>query len=139
MAKSTDLPPGNVVIGIGNVGFSPDFSEADVQFKCQGNEGITLRMNQNVLRNVASASTETLLYLQSRARTTTGHIAVLVLEMNEASVSAAAGGGKVLIRLKGANGIDYNFSIPVALAAELRPQLRQAVQSAEQQANATRQ
>jgi hypothetical protein len=139
MATSNDLPPGNVLMGLKSFGHSPDFSEADIQFQMQGNNSLTLRMSQEVLRNTASGLTETLLFLQSHARTTTGHIAVLSLEMVEASVVAAAGGGKILLRLKGTNGIEYYFSLPVALAAQLRPELRQAVQSAEAQTQATRQ
>lgn len=94
MATSSDLPPGNVLVGLQSFGASPDFSEADIKFQMQGNNSLTLRMNQDVLRNTASGLTETLLFLQSRARTTTGHIAVLALEMTEASVSAAAAGAR---------------------------------------------
>jgi hypothetical protein len=139
MVNSFDLPPGNVICGLKKFSPSPDFSEADITFQMQGGAGLTVRMRKDVLNNTASALAETALFLETRTRTATGHTAVLALEMAEASVSAAAGGGKVLIRLKGANGIDYNFSIPAALAAELRPQLRQATQSAEQQAKETRQ
>jgi len=96
--------------------------------------GLTLRMDQNVLQKTTSGLTETLLFLQSRRPTRTGHTAILSLEMTAASIVSAAGGGRVLLRLKGTNGIEYNFALPVAIAADLQPQLQQAIVSAESDA-----
>jgi hypothetical protein len=139
MATSTDLPAGNIVHGLKNFSHNPDLSEIDITLEMQNGAKLTLRMNQNALQKAASGLTETALFLQSRRSTTTGHIAILALEMKEASVAAAAGGGCIMLRLKGTNGIEYHFSLPVAVAANLRPELRQAVQSAEKQTKATRQ
>ena len=139
MATSTDLPPGNVVTKLVKFGHSPDFSEGDFTFQMgAGNSTLTLRMSKDVLRNTASGLTEASLFLQTRARTTPGHTAVLLLEMTEASAVAAAIGGKVVIRLKGVNGIDYNFSVAHSVAAQLQSELSQAVKAA-QETNQTRQ
>ena len=139
MAQSTDLPPGNVVSKLTKFGHSPDFSEADLTFQIGGGSNtLTLRMSKDVLRDTAAGLTETSLFLQTRARTTTGHTAVLLLEMTEASAVPAAIGGKVVIRLKGRNGIDYNFSVDRDVAAQLQSQLSQAVKAA-QETNQTRQ
>jgi hypothetical protein len=139
MAIDTDLPPGNIVRGLKSFGHSPDLSEIDFRFEMQNGAGLTLRMDQNVLATTASSLTETAAYLQSRIPTTTGHHAIVALEMTEASAVAPAGGGTVMLRLKGINGIEYNFAVPVEVAGKLRPQLREAVQSAERQTKQTRQ
>jgi hypothetical protein len=139
MATNADLPPGNVVASLTGASFAEDFSFVDVRFAMQGNAGLTLRMSPLVLSQITSKLNEFLLFIQSRTLTKGDHFAVHASEAADVTAGAAAGGGKVILSIKGTNNVVNNFSLPVAIAARFRPELRQAVQSAEQQNKQTRQ
>jgi hypothetical protein len=139
MTTSADLPSQNVVVGLTGASFAEDFSFVDVRFAMEQNAGLTLRMTPSNLSQVTSKLNEFLSFIQSRTLTKGDHFAVHASEAVDVTAGAAAGGGKVILSIKGTNNVVSNFALPVAIVARFRPELRQAVQSAERQSKQTRQ
>lgn len=139
MAKSTDFPPGNTVTALKSFSVSPDFSAVDLKFAMLGNDGITLRMSQDVLHKTALRLGEILTFIQSRTPTSTGHLAVHASEAVDIRVGAPAGGGKVIVQIVAASGMIHNFAVPRREAARFGQDLKPAIERAEAEASATRQ
>jgi hypothetical protein len=138
MATSTDLPPGNIVSRFLRATLAPDLSSVDLQLLLRSGP-FTLRLSTESLEQITSKLSEINLHLQSRSATSTGHLAVHASEAVDVTAGAPAGGGKVILSIKGSNNVVNHFALPVAVAARFRPELRQAVQSAERQGKQTRQ
>jgi hypothetical protein len=139
MAASTDLPAENVVTKLTSGSFAEDFSFVDIKLEIKQGGTLSLRMNPADFSQITSKLSELLAFIQSRTLTKGDHFAVHASEAVDLTAGAAAGGSKIILSIKGTNSVVNHFAVPVAVAARFRPELRQAVQSAERQSKQTRQ
>jgi hypothetical protein len=116
-----------------------DLSFVNIEFETEDGGKVGFRMLPMDADQIAGKLSEFVLFIRSRTLTKGDHLAVHASEAADLTAGAAAGGDKVILSVKGNNGIVNHFAVPIEVAARFRPELRQAVQSAEKQRKQTRQ
>lgn len=87
---------------------------------------VTLVFAPDDLERFASRSVELIRDAQNRKRARAGHFVSVASDVVVADADAPVGGGKVVLSLRGTNGIIQQFGLTPSQSAELRPQLENA-------------
>jgi hypothetical protein len=116
-----------------------DLTFVDLEFETDDGHKVVFQMRPINADEIVSKLSEFIFFIRTQTLAKGDHFAVHASEAVDVTASAAAGGDKVILAVKGSNGLLNHFALPVDVATRFRPELRQAVQSAEKQRRQTRQ
>lgn len=102
-----------------------DGSQVELEFKTDG-PSVTLVFDPDELEQFAARSIELIRAAQTHKRASAGHFEVQASAVVATMADAPVGGGKVILMLKGTNGIVQSFALTPDQSQELRPLLRKA-------------
>jgi hypothetical protein len=114
--------------------YAEDGSEIQMEFQADDNRRITLAFEPNALDLFVSRTMQIVNHARNQKLSIGDHFAIQASEVVAALAQAPAGGGKVILALRGTNGILQHFALTPNEADSLRPQLHQAAKSARTQA-----
>lgn len=102
-----------------------DGSVVELQFK-SARGPVTLIFDPDDLERFAARSMELIRHAQNKRRAISGHLEVHASDVVGAIADSPAGGGKVILSLRGSNGIVQAFGLTPQQSLELRPMLEKA-------------
>ena len=127
------------VTKLSRASFAEDFSSVEVEFELADGTPLQFKLKPASLSQITSKLSEFLTFIQTQGLSIGDHFEVHASEVEDVTAVAAAGGSKVILSIKGTNGVINHFALPVSAAAQFRSELKQAVRSAEKQSKQTRQ
>jgi hypothetical protein len=126
------------VAGMPRASLYDDGSGVELEFQTTSGP-VTLVFAPEALERFASRAVDLVRSAQNHRHAKSGHAVLHASEVTAVRVGAPVDGGRVLLTVRGTNGIDLHFAIPIPLAEQLKPDLWKAVSDATARARATRQ
>ncbi len=112
---------------------SPDASEIQLEFEGVDGDKIKLSFDSDKFEELSTQAIQLFTLARNQNIAIGDHLAIQAVEVVDTSAEAPAGGGKVILGLRGDTGIVYSFSILPGKADRLRKSLYDAARSARKQ------
>jgi hypothetical protein len=117
---------------------SEDAERVELTFRSDTGNRLRLAFSADEFERLASQAIQLFPHVRNQKQATSGHLGIRAVEVVDGMAEAATGGGKVILGLRGTQGLLYSFAVHPDLSARLRPALRKAEESAKRQKDQTR-
>jgi len=131
--------PSIEVTGLSEAGVAEDFSFAEVTLTSRAGESLRFRFQPKALDTIIAQLAQVLTHIRNNVASEGGFLAPPIPLASDATAQAPVEGGKVVLCVRGANGVLFYFALEPEIAARLRSEIEIAEPSVIEQARQTRQ